>query len=156
MIYQYEALTKAITSTIDSPWMTATDRLRLWRRARNGHAARMRPSGCKLLARPWSQSNGAAQCACGCLPRTAVACIGCCTSLLYGTTGAGKKTVKVALTPALLHSRLRRLSAVMLMLLNWVDRLTLGPLLVRTCWRFTRTSRLIGLTHSRRSAAEEH
>jgi len=34
--------------------------------------------------------------------------------------------------------------------------LTLDPLIVRACWRFTRTSRLIGLTHSYRSAAEEH
>ncbi len=73
-----------------------------------GMSLAMSTPGCKLLARPWSRSNGAAQCACGCPPRTAVACMGCCSSPLYGTTGARKNTVKVALTPVLLQSRLRR------------------------------------------------
>ena len=33
--------------------------------------------------------------------------MGCCTLLLYGTIGTSKNTVKVALTLALPHSRLR-------------------------------------------------
>ena len=56
------------------------------------------PSGCKPWARPCSRSTGAAQLVCRCPPRTAVARIRCCTSLLYGTTGASKNTVKFVLT----------------------------------------------------------
>lgn len=42
------------------------------------------PHRCKLGARPCSRSNGAFWYGCGRLPRTAVGCAGCCTSLLYG------------------------------------------------------------------------
>ena len=35
---------------------------------------------------------------CGCLLRTTVACLGCCTPLLYGMTAASKNTVKGRLT----------------------------------------------------------
>jgi hypothetical protein len=35
---------------------------------------------------------------CGCLLRTAVARLGCCTPLLYGMTAASKNTVKGRLT----------------------------------------------------------
>jgi hypothetical protein len=35
----------------------------------------------------------------------AIGRVGCCTQLLYETTRASKNTVKVALTPAMLHGR---------------------------------------------------
>ena len=74
------------------------------------------PSMARRLGGLWMQTTGAtlvavtrcSQCACRRLPRTAIARMGCCTSLLYGTTGTSKNTVKVALTSTLLHSRLRR------------------------------------------------
>jgi hypothetical protein len=56
------------------------------------------PSGCKLPARPCSRSTGAAQRVCGRPPRTAVARMRCCTSLLYGPIDASKSTVKGCLT----------------------------------------------------------
>ena len=59
-----------------------------------------RPPGCKLSARRCSWPNDAAWCLCGCLPRTAVARMGCCTSLLYGTTAVSDNTVKIVLTSA--------------------------------------------------------
>lgn len=49
------------------------------------------PSGCKLAARPCSRPDAPAQCVCGWQLRTAVARMGCCTSLLYRPTGASKK-----------------------------------------------------------------
>jgi hypothetical protein len=44
---------------------------------------------------------------CGCLLRTAVACLGCCTPLLYGMTAASKNTVKgsVDIDPSLISYR---------------------------------------------------
>jgi hypothetical protein len=45
------------------------------------------PSGCKLPARPCSRSSGAALLVSGCPLKVAIACVGCCTSLLYATTG---------------------------------------------------------------------
>ena len=74
------------------PWMTAADRLRPWRRARNGHAARLRPSGCKLLARPWSPSN----CAAYRVPMSAqdsCSAHGLLYPVLYRTTGASIKSL---------------------------------------------------------------
>src|SRR5262245_52892137 len=50
----------------------------LW--ARRGHAAR--PSMRTVGTTCW-QSNCAAQHVCGCLLKVVVACLGCCTSLLY-------------------------------------------------------------------------
>jgi hypothetical protein len=49
--------------------------------------------------------NDAARCMCGCLPTTALARAGCCTLLLYRTTGMSKNAVKVALTPAMRHGQ---------------------------------------------------
>ena len=59
--------------------------------SRSGHvwSTEHWPSGCKLPARPCSRPNVAAWCVCGYPPRAGVVCAGCCTSLLYGLTGAG-------------------------------------------------------------------
>ena len=46
------------------------------------------PSGCKLWARSWSRSNGAARYVCRRLPEVAVIRLGCCISLLYGGGGS--------------------------------------------------------------------
>jgi hypothetical protein len=56
----------------------------------------MQTVGAVLLA-----VNDAAQYACGSLPRTAVARMGCCTSLLYELTDGSKITVKESLTSIL-------------------------------------------------------
>jgi hypothetical protein len=66
----------------------------------------------QLPARPCSRPNGAVQRMCRCLPRTAVARMGCCTSLLYRKAAVTKNIVKVVLTlaqtPGEPGSRLRR------------------------------------------------